>query len=322
MLEGRGYLQDGDFYKMARKANKSNPEDTVLSEKTRYIRPKTRVELWAYVKHFLKIDVPRHVVSPEHSSPMDYLWYAFNADFLKRKAENADAVVWANRGGGKTQLCGILTLLDCIFKPEIQIRILSGSGTQALRLYDYFRQSIKSGYEDRVQEISSWPTDKTVFKNGAKVEVLKQSETSVRGEHVHKLRCDEVELFKPKVFDAAQFTTMSTKGYVAAVECISTMHKRYGLMKRIVKNANAAGKAVFQWNIWDVAEKCIGRGCKTCRLADLCEGKARRSRGYFKIGDIATQMDRTSARVFNLEMLCGQSGKKKGWGDTCGDRLY
>ena len=48
------------------------------------------------------------------------------------------------------------------------------------------------------------------FGNGSAVEVLTQSATSVRGQHVQKLRCDEVELFDDDVFAAAKFTTQST----------------------------------------------------------------------------------------------------------------
>jgi len=253
---------------------------------------------------------------------MDYLWYAFNADFLKQKKGNADAVVWANRGGGKTELAGILTLLECIFKDGCQIRILSGSGLQAGRMYEYFRRFLKRGYEGLVEDITTWPSDKTSFKNGAVVEVLKQSETSVRSHHVHKLRCDEVELFKPRVYEAAQYTTMSTEGLVASLDCISTMHKRHGLMKKLVDEAEKLGRPVFKWNLWDVIEKCRGRSCSDCKLNDVCKGKARDGIGYFKITDAITQLERTKAASFNLEMLCGESGKKKGWGWVFGWRKY
>ena len=39
--------------------------------------------------------------------------------------------------------------------------------------------------------------------------VLAQSQRSVRGLRVQKLRCDEVELFDPAVWEAAQLTTRS-----------------------------------------------------------------------------------------------------------------
>ena len=213
---------------------------------------------------------------------MDYVWYAFNTDFAPRGRINADCVVWANRGGSKTETSAIITALDCIFKPEIEIRILSGSGYQAGRMYDYFDRFINSGYADLVAKVQTWPTKKTTFKNGAAVEVLVQSETSIRGQHVHKLRCDEVELFKPKVFEAAQYLTMSTKGYLGALEVVSTMHKPAGLMQKLVDRCKANNKPVFKWNLWDVIEKCK-RSCEKCPLGSACGGKAKGG-GIFSCG--------------------------------------
>ena len=131
------------------------------------------------------------------------------------------------------------------------------------------------------------------------------------GPHVHKLRCDEVELFKKKVFEAAQYTTMTTGNYLAALECISTMHKPYGLMRKLVKGAEKLGRPVFKWNLWDVIEKCEGRTCKDCPLTEYCGGKARKGNGYFKIDDAITQLGRTSPASFYLEMLCDEGGEKK-----------
>ena len=129
-------------------------------------------------------------------------------------------------------------------------------------------------------------------------------------------------VFKPRVYEAAQYTTMSTGGLVAALDCISTMHKRHGLMKRLVDEAEKIGKPVFKWNLWDVIEPCRGRSCSRCPLNDVCEGKARKGGGYFKIDDAITQLERTKAASFNLEMLCGEGGKKKGGGWTFGWRKY
>ena len=50
------------------------------------------------------------------------------------------------------------------------------------------------------------------FGNGARVQVLAQSHRSVRGHHVQRLRCDEVELFDREVWQAAQFVTHSKGG--------------------------------------------------------------------------------------------------------------
>jgi hypothetical protein len=192
----------------------------------RQTRPRTRRDLKNYIKVFLGIDIPDKKICSEHNSPMDYLWHSFSADFAANKTANADAIVWANRSGGKTELAAIATLADCTFKPNCQVRILAGSGEQAGRMYEYLTGFLHNGFE----EFLAGPVlkSKCRFVNGSAVEVLTQSPMSVRGQHIQKLRCDEVELFDEDVFAAAKFTTQSTANLIAAMEMISTMYRPYG----------------------------------------------------------------------------------------------
>jgi len=271
-------------------------------ESLRRTRPTTRGDLKNYVKVFLGIDIPDKRICPEHNSPMDYLWYSFSTDFAAEKAANADAIIWANRSGGKTELAAIATLADCIFKPNCQVRILAGSGEQAGRMYEYLTGFLKGGFE----EFLAGPVrkGKCSFINGSAVEVLTQSPMSVRGQHTQKLRCDEVELFDEDVFAAAKFTTQSTAGLAAAMEVISTMHRPYGLMQKIISQAAQFGTPVFKWCLWEVIEKCRNRSCSQCPLWGDCQGKAKQANGYLKIDDCITAMRRASRAGWESEMLC------------------
>jgi len=286
--------------------------------------PATRADLKNYVRAFLGIDVPDRKICPEHNSPMDYLWYAFTADkksshedtksqrnqiekasclgaFVAEK-QNADCVVWANRAGGKTELAAVATLLDCIFKPGCGVRILGGSGEQSGRMYEYLTGFLNNGFD----EFLAGPALKTKcrFKNGSSIEVLTQSATSVRGQHIQKLRCDEVELFDEDVFAAAKFTTQSVDNIVAAMETISTMHRPYGLMQKIVSDAQKFNTPIFKWCVWEVIEKCRDRNCSQCPLWSDCRGRAKQAKGYLKIDDCITQMRRASRAGWESEMLC------------------
>ncbi|MHC4153606.1 MAG: hypothetical protein ACYST6_01565 [Planctomycetota bacterium] len=268
----------------------------------RRTRPRTRRDLKNYVRAFLGIDIPDKKICPEHTSPMDYLWHGFWADFGPGRAANADAVVWANRAGGKTRLAAVATLLDCIFKPNCQVRILGGSGEQSGRMYEYLTTFLHNGFE----EFLAGPVrkEKCRFSSGAAVEVLTQSPMSVRGQHIQKLRCDEVELFDEDVFAAAKFTTHSTADLVGAMEVISTMHRPYGLMQKVVSSANHLGTPIFKWCLWEVIEKCTDRNCSRCPLWPDCQCKAKQGAGYLKIDDCITAMQRASRAGWEAEMLC------------------
>ncbi|MHC4756617.1 MAG: hypothetical protein ACYTBP_15900, partial [Planctomycetota bacterium] len=115
-------------------------------------RPKTKTQLKNYIKIFLGINIPGNKICPDHHAPIDYLWHSFNSDFADKKMTNADTIVWANRGGGKTEIAAVATLLDCVFKPNCQVRILSGSGEQAGRMYEYLTSFLPRGFEQYLAE--------------------------------------------------------------------------------------------------------------------------------------------------------------------------
>ncbi len=260
-------------------------------------KPQNKTQLRNYIKTFLKISLPDTSICQDHTAPLDYLWYSFS-----EPAADGDCIVWANRGGGKTQIAAIATVLDCIFKPKCKVRILGGSYEQSSRMYDYITEVIRQSCGENLDgEIRK---NGCKFLNGSNIEVLTQSAKSVRGIHVQKLRCDEVELFDADVFKAAQFTTKSTPTIKPAIEVLSTMHKPYGLMHQLVAGSKQNQTPLFQWCMWEVIEKCTDRSCSRCVLNDYCRQRAKNANGYLKIDDCITMMKRSSRVGFETEMLC------------------
>jgi len=103
-------------------------EHGALLERIRQCRPSWRDELAAYVEAFLGLKVPDKQMCPGHDSPLDYLAYSLLGDGAngnnQTETGNRDIVVWANRGGGKTQLGAIASLIECTFLQRCQVRIL------------------------------------------------------------------------------------------------------------------------------------------------------------------------------------------------------
>lgn len=286
-----------------------------ICSRLRQMPPHSKRDLKNYVKAFLNVDVPDKRICPEHCSPLDYLWHSFSADGKPqtrptRRADrsNADAIVWANRAGGKTELAAMATLLDCVLKPNCHVRILGGSGEQAARMYEYLIDFLQNGFHGYLAGPAL--KSKCRFTNGSSVEVLTQSAKSVRGQHIQKLRCDELELFDEEVFSAAQFATQSKAGITAAMELISTMHRPYGLMHEAVVSAVRLGTPIFKWCLWEVIEECVDRNCSRCPLWPDCRGKAKAANGYLKIDDCITQMSRASRAGWEAEMLCNKPSRQ------------
>ena len=182
---------------------------------------------------------PRVPLIPDSSPPFDYLIHAyFEPPAADKNAIHRDAVVWANRGGGKTMLGAAATLLDLLFKPGIQVRVLGGSLEQSSKMHEHLLTLLdRPWFRDLLE---GEPTQRRVaLINGSRVQLLAGSQRSVRGVRVHKLRCDEVEEFDPQVWEAAQMVTRTGncggKRVHGAVEALSTMHRPFGLMSHITR---------------------------------------------------------------------------------------
>lgn len=283
-------------------------------------------QLHQWLREELEIEAPRTALTSGASTPFDYLCHAFFSDFREVHERSADAIVWACRGGGKTFYAAVATTLDLLFKPGIEIKILAGSLDQSGRMYEHLRRCFEL---PRLAPLVDGRISARRIRliNGSTAETLAQSHTSVRGARPQKLRCDEVELFDPDIWRAAQLVTRSRRcGSVhvqGAIEALSTMHRPGGLMSQLISQAQtsqaqgAMGSQVrrlFRWSVLDVLEVCPpARPCATCDLLPECAGAAKRasdpslappSGGHISISDAITLKSRSDQATWESEMLC------------------
>src|SRR3954453_3716003 len=90
----------------------------------------TRDALHNWLTLYVGLNVPRHAICPHHDPPFEYLARSYFEPA-------SDLIVWAPRGGGKTRLAAVATLLDLVFKPACAVRILGGSLEQSLRMWEH-----------------------------------------------------------------------------------------------------------------------------------------------------------------------------------------
>jgi len=275
--------------------------------------PEDVSQLKQFVQRCFGLTIPDRPLCPNHNSPLDYLARSFFGQ--------EDLLVWANRGGGKTMLAAVATLLDAIFRYPTTIRVLGGSFDQSDRLAQYVRD-ILSGHPRLVDGQITRQGVRLV--GGSEIRVLAQSQRAVRGQHVQKLRCDEVDLFDSEVWRAVQFITQSDRAVRGSIEVLSTLHRPGGLMERLIADARGASEApagtgykLINWCLWEVIERCPspdepgGRRCEDCLLAEDCRGIARRGRGFFRIDDAIAIKARSSRAAWDTEMLC--RGAHRDW---------
>lgn len=279
--------------------------------------PATADALHAWVRQHMGVVIARSALIGGHAPPFAYIVHSFfeGRAALAEPAVTAstDSVVWANRGGGKTLLGAIATALDLIFKPEIEVRILAGSMEQSKRMHAHLRRLFAPEHGSLHTLVKKLTDTKLTLVNGSAVELLAQSQTSVRGTRVQKLRCDEVDLFSRDIWDAAQLTTRSKQcGAFAvrgSVDCLSTMHNPHGVMHDLVAEAREGDRALFKWGVVDVLEHCGDEyTCSGCPLHVECEGKAKtrasKDAGHVSVRDAIDMKRRVALTVWESEMLC------------------
>lgn len=276
------------------------------------LEPRGPRQLRRLVRGLFGINVLDVVREPGSTSPLAYLTHAFFEPPAGQPAR--DAVVWANRGGGKTMLGAVATLLDLIYKPGIEVRILGGSLEQASKMHEHLTRLLALPTMQGV--LASPPSAKRVLlRNGSRAEVLAGSQRSVRGVRVHKLRCDEADELDPRLWEAAQLVTRSGKcggrWVSGAVEAISTMHRPGGLMSTLVhgsadhETTHDSSARVFRWNAMDVVARCPAElPCEGCGLWDDCRGRAKHANGFVPVEDLLAQWRRSSRVAWEAEMMC------------------
>ncbi|MFN7022167.1 MAG: hypothetical protein ACK4WH_12690 [Phycisphaerales bacterium] len=298
--------------------------------------PPTPEALHGWIAEHLDIHIAQDSLIDGHAAPFDYLVHAFFEGRYRRgpsgwalaaadSPRSPDCVVWANRGGGKTFLGALATLLDMVFKPGVQVRILAGSLEQSGHMHEHLRGFFElPAFAPMVR--GAVTSRRIVLTNGSRVQVLSASERSVRGTRVNKVRCDEVDLFDRQIWNAAQLTTRSKRlpgpwgdSVSGAVEALSTMQNPYGLMWGLVTDRHGAGtdtvragappRALFRWGVVDALEHCPPeRPCDRCGLHDDCAGRAKLRppdrAGHLAVDDALAQKARVDRQTWKSEMLC------------------
>ena len=280
--------------------------------------PRTPDELHHWLRTELDLEVARRPLIEGHAAPFDYLRHAFLGARDGGGEEPRDCVVWASRGGGKTFLGAVATALDLLFKPGIQVRILAGSLEQAGRMHAHLRALFAR--PRLAAQVGGRPTERRLrLRNGSCVELLAQSQASVRGTRVQTLRCDEVELFTPDIWEAAQLVTRSARcgewDVRGSIECLSTMHRPHGLMHRLIEEAREGTRRLFRWGVVDVLGRCGDEhACEgdagECPLLPECAGRAKARDaagdppGHVEVADALAMKARVGLATWEAEMLC------------------
>lgn len=282
-------------------------------------KPKTDDELWEFIWLAYKVKISRKVITPGHRSPFEFV-----SDVFFERVKNA--LAFASRSAGKTYSVAIMNHLDMLFKPGCEIASAGAVRDQADKCYRYFSEFCQfPWFKDMSERYKSITGDDfvdrtiktiTVFANGSRMEIITGTEKGLRGPHPHKARIDEIDLMDWEVLQTGLSMAKSSKGIRGQNVFFSTRQFQHGSMQRMLDTASEKGIDVYQWNVWEILERCPRR-CEndpvhgTCPIYGFCQGKAHRCDGFFPIDDFVDKVRVLDRVAFETEWLNSRPSKHK-----------
>jgi len=306
--EGEQFERVAELFQRYRKQNKREGRELKkgLFSKILSTGIQTDGVLWWYIWEFLGWRIPRKRLCEDHGpgcgcrSPFEYI----GDMFFERVG---DAIVFANRTGGKTLDTAILNHLDMVFKDGCEISSAGATRDQANKMYDYFTKFHRATpvknllYKDSTKSAS-------YYGNESMLSVITGSVKGLNSPHPNKARIDEVELMPWETLQEAFSMTMSSDEIKSQLVLLSTRKYDTGTFQRLLDEADARGMAVYAWCVWEVAERCE-RKCKKdpvygdCPLWNHCRGICHGADGFYKIRDIIQKFRSIDEDTFEAQWL-------------------
>lgn len=234
--------------------------------------PDTDDALHGFVSEECGIRIPRRSVCHGHCAPFDLM-----ADvFFERGLPDKMAV--GNRGSGKTNIVGALHAVCARAKPRWSGATVGSVRSQSDKCYRYFADVVSRESWLPLTSNGRVNMGGTRFRNGSNVEVVTGTMTGVNSPHPVMAHFDEVELFRPGVFEEGLNMAQSQHGYRAMNVLTSSWKLPKGLVSSLIDSVERAERdghrppyQVYRWCVWEATEPCP-HDCDACPFAGVVKG--------------------------------------------------
>lgn len=238
-----------------------------------FTKCKTKAELSKFIQIFFGLHLPDQTVSRyADTNPLDIIWKVYDICANKNNPEDIEELLYvAGRGSGKTLGMAIAELLVMLHDARDACHV-GAVMAQAKRCYEYQTKFMlspkirpliddrKVPQEDRI--LQKLNMEKSAFNiNGEIVtlEVLPCTLKACNGPHVPLVVTDEIDTVSGEGLRAFKEIAgmLDSKGDKRALRVgISTRKSRYGLMNRMMEEAEQAGRHVFRWTAFEFSQSC------------------------------------------------------------------
>lgn len=234
---------------------------------------KTKEELSKFVQLFFGLHLPDQTVSRfADTNPLQIIWEVYNICVNKDNPDDIEELLYvAGRGSGKTLGMAIAELLVMLHDGRDACHV-GAVLAQAKRCYEYqtkfmLSPRIRPIIEDKSQPqedrvLQKLNMEKSAFNIDDEIvtlEVLPCTLKACNGPHVPLVVTDEIDTVSGEGLKAFKEISgmLDSKGDKRALRVgISTRKSRYGLMNKMIEEADQAGRHVRKWTAFEFSGRC------------------------------------------------------------------
>jgi hypothetical protein len=238
-----------------------------------FTKCKSKAELSKFIQLFFGLHLPDQTVSRyADTNPLQIIWEVYDICVNKNNPEDIEELLYvAGRGSGKTLGMAIAELLVMLHDARDACHV-GAVLAQAKRCYEYQTKFMLSPKIRPIIEDKSLPQDKRVLQklNMEKssfnieeeivtLEVLPCTLKACNGPHVPLVVTDEIDTVSGEGLKAFKEISgmLDSKGDKRALRVgISTRKSRYGLMNKMMEEAEQAGRHVRRWTAFEFSQRC------------------------------------------------------------------
>lgn len=230
------------------------------------VAPRTPAELHRWIARYVGLSIPQEHVCEAHQAPFDFVAAAYFENI-------SDALVLANRAGGKTHDVACLHLVNAATKPNHYTSHIGAIKRQAERCWSYYRRALT---RPDLHELAPAPrVGSTIWRNGSEAEILPGTEAQTQGGHPHLTAFDELEQGRYQSWENAkampeEYTRADGTRALGQFIATSTRISGLGLMQRALDEAEQAGTPVYSWCVLETMEPCDGRAGRPPCIGEAC----------------------------------------------------
>lgn len=261
--------------KKTKTTKKKSFESLPLAKKKKlfFTKCKTKEELSKFIKLFFGLHLPDQTVSRyADTNPLDIIWKVYDICVNKNNPDDIEELLYvAGRGSGKTLGMAIAELLVMLHDARDACHV-GAVMAQAKRCYEYqtkfmLSPKIRPLIEDKtvpqeqrvLQKLNMEKSAFNIDNEQVTLEVLPCTLKACNGPHVPLVVTDEIDTVSGEGLKAFKEISgmLDSKGDKRALRVgISTRKSRYGLMNKMMEEAEQAGRHVFRWTAFEFSQRC------------------------------------------------------------------